>query len=132
MKKNTHFLYSLNPRLLKSAVFGANDGIVTTFAIVAGVAGAGLSTKVVLILGLANIVADGLSMGLGDFLGERSERRMRKEHPVEPCDESQSRVWTSGLVTFGAFLVAGMMPLIPYLINLVGLSGSRELSVSQA
>lgn len=64
-----------NTGLLKAAVFGANDGIVTTFAVVAGVAGAGLSPNIVLVMGIANLIADGISMGLGDYLGERSERR---------------------------------------------------------
>lgn len=61
--------------LLKAAVYGANDGIITTFAVVAGVAGAGLSPAVILILGISNMIADGLSMGIGDYLGERSQRR---------------------------------------------------------
>ena len=55
-------------------IFAANDGIVTTFAVVAGAAGGGLSIKVILILGFANLLADGLAMGLGNFLGSRSER----------------------------------------------------------
>lgn len=58
---------------LKDFIFGANDGIVTTFAVVAGAAGAGLSNSIIIILGVANLVADGLSMGLGNYLGERSE-----------------------------------------------------------
>lgn len=57
---------------LRDVIFGANDGVVTTFAIVAGAAGAGLSNAVIIILGVANLIADGLSMGLGNFLGERS------------------------------------------------------------
>lgn len=69
---------SLDNGLLKAAVFGANDGIITTFAVVAGVAGAGLSPSIVLILGIANMIADGLSMGIGDYLGERSQRRHLK------------------------------------------------------
>lgn len=64
--------------VLKAAVFGANDGIVTTFAVVAGVAGAGLPASIVVVMGLANMFADALSMGLGDYLGERSEQRHRK------------------------------------------------------
>ncbi|MEO8581248.1 MAG: VIT1/CCC1 transporter family protein [Patescibacteria group bacterium] len=68
--------------LLKAAVFGANDGIVTTFAVVAGVAGAGLSPSIILIMGIANLIADGISMGMGDYLGERSERR-HKQHQFE-------------------------------------------------
>lgn len=58
---------------IRDAVFGANDGIVTTFAVVAGVAGANLSIKTVLILGFANLLADGLAMGLGNYLGTKSE-----------------------------------------------------------
>lgn len=58
---------------LRDVIFGANDGIVTTFAVIAGAAGAGLSNSVIIILGVANLIADGLSMGLGNYLGERSD-----------------------------------------------------------
>lgn len=59
---------------LKDLVYGANDGIITTFAIVAGVAGAGLETKIVLLLGVANLLADGFSMAASNYLGTKSER----------------------------------------------------------
>lgn len=58
---------------LKDVIFGANDGIVTTFAVVAGATGASLPGFVVIILGFANLVGDGISMGLGNYLGERSD-----------------------------------------------------------
>ena len=64
---------------LKQIVYGGNDGIVTTFAIVAGFAGAGaegaaqIGGLAVLVFGLANLFADGLSMGLGEFLSGRAE-----------------------------------------------------------
>lgn len=54
-------------------VYGANDGIITTFAVVAGASGAMLSSTVVIILGLANLVADGISMGASNYLGAKSE-----------------------------------------------------------
>lgn len=57
------------------AVFAANDGIITTFAVVAGVAGAGLSPYIIIILGAANLFADAASMALGNFLGKKSEKR---------------------------------------------------------
>ncbi|KAJ8607175.1 hypothetical protein CTAYLR_007325 [Chrysophaeum taylorii] len=60
--------------IVKSLVFGGLDGIITTFAIVAAVAGAGLSTSTVILMGVANLVADGISMGLGDYLSESAER----------------------------------------------------------
>lgn len=58
---------------VKSAVYGGLDGIITTFAVVAGVAGAQLSAGIVLILGFANLLADGLSMAIGDYLSTKSE-----------------------------------------------------------
>jgi hypothetical protein len=50
---------------IKDLVYGANDGIITTFAVVAGVAGGALSQSAVLIVGAANLAADGLSMAVG-------------------------------------------------------------------
>src|SRR5512137_98487 len=55
-------------------VYGGLDGIVTTFAVVSGVAGAQLGSGVVLILGLANLFADGFSMAVGAYLSSKSER----------------------------------------------------------
>jgi VIT1/CCC1 family predicted Fe2+/Mn2+ transporter len=69
---------------IRDAVFGANDGIVTTFAVVAGVAGANLSVNTVLILGFANLFADGLAMGLGNYLGTKSEvEYIKRERKME-------------------------------------------------
>lgn len=59
-------------------VYGANDGIITTFAVVAGASGATLAPTVVIILGLANLFADGISMGASNFLGKRSEQDFAK------------------------------------------------------
>ncbi|CAK4513107.1 unnamed protein product [Aphanomyces euteiches] len=58
---------------IKSAVYGGLDGIITTFATVTSVAGSGLPHAVILILGLAHLVADGLSMGMGDVLSTQAE-----------------------------------------------------------
>ncbi len=68
-------------------VYGGNDGIVTTFAIVAGTTGAQLPHGVIIILGLANLLADGISMGTGAYLSTKSEmdlyERLRKEEDQE-------------------------------------------------
>lgn len=63
---------------LKDFVYGAIDGAVTTFAVVSGVAGAGLSPGVVIVLGLANLVGDGFSMAASNFLGTRAETQLRE------------------------------------------------------
>jgi VIT1/CCC1 family predicted Fe2+/Mn2+ transporter len=62
---------------LRDFVFGAIDGTVTTFAVVAGATGAGLRAGVVVILGVANLLADGFSMAVGNFLGARAEEQRR-------------------------------------------------------
>jgi VIT1/CCC1 family predicted Fe2+/Mn2+ transporter len=59
---------------LSDFVYGGIDGSVTTFAIVAGVTGASLSTTIVLILGFANLFADGFSMAVGNYLSTKSKK----------------------------------------------------------
>ncbi|MBO0346104.1 VIT1/CCC1 transporter family protein [Roseibium limicola] len=59
---------------LRDWVYGGIDGSITTFAIVAGSLGANLSTSVVLILGLANLLADGFSMAVANYSGTKSEQ----------------------------------------------------------
>lgn len=72
---------------IHDVVYGGNDGIVTTFAVVAGTMGADLPHYVVIILGLANLLADGTSMGTGSYLATKSEmdqyKRLRKEELEE-------------------------------------------------
>ena len=76
-------------------VYGAIDGTVTTFAVVAGAAGAALSPGIVIILGFANLLADGFSMASGNFLSERTQRdfvkkeRRREEWEIENVPEGE-------------------------------------------
>lgn len=59
---------------IEDFVYGATDGAITTFAVVAGVVGASLSPSVILILGFANLFADGFSMSIGNYLSEQTRR----------------------------------------------------------
>lgn len=63
---------------IRDVVFSANDGLITTFAVAAGVAGAGMGSSVVIVLGLANMLADGLAMALGSYLGSKSRLDFEK------------------------------------------------------
>lgn len=166
---------------LADFVYGANDGIITTFAVVSGAVGAGLAPSVIIILGVANLVADGISMGLSNFLSLRSKKsfeereRAREEYEVEKFPEEEKREveaivakwgitgdhatafigdiisdkkrWVDfmmreelniledpedrplghGAVTFVAFVIAGMLPLIPYLF---GVAAESQFLVS--
>ncbi len=58
---------------IKSLIYGGLDGIITTFAVVAGAAGAELAAGIVLIMGFANLIADGISMAIGDYLSTQAE-----------------------------------------------------------
>ncbi|ETX15594.1 membrane protein [Roseivivax halodurans JCM 10272] len=166
----TRLAEARRPGHLGDAVYGAIDGSVTTFAIVAGVQGAELPTSVVLILGLANLLADGVSMALGNYAanraeaeevsrlrdvegrhidtvpeGEREELRQilaakglagsvledavsqigaRREAWIDLMltDEygkslSPPRARSAALVTFAAFVAAGSVPLLPFVIG---------------
>lgn len=72
---------------LRDFVYGGVDGAITTFAVVSGVAGAGLSSGIIVVLGAANLVADGFSMAVGNYLATRAEaerterlREIEREH----------------------------------------------------
>jgi VIT1/CCC1 family predicted Fe2+/Mn2+ transporter len=62
---------------LRDFVYGAIDGTVTTFAVVSGVAGAGLNPQIVIVLGLANLLGDGFSMAASNYLGTKTDEQLR-------------------------------------------------------
>ena len=96
---------------LPDLVYGANDGIITTFAVVSGVVGADLSERIILILGFANLLADGISMGASNFLARRSY--------ADASDRATSRQATRhGVATVVGFITAGLVPLLAYLVPL--------------
>lgn len=74
-------------RYLKDVIFAANDGIITTFAVVAATVGGGLSPTTILIVGFANIFADGFSMATGNYLGTRSAQDFYKKEEAEEYRE---------------------------------------------
>ncbi len=152
---------------LRDFVYGSIDGCVTTFAIASGAVGAGLSHGVVIILGLANVLADGFSMAVSNYLGTKADRQLRErarsieEYHVDSIPDGETeevreifrqkgfegellervvavitsnrKLWIetmlkeewgmslaevspakAALVTFGAFLAVGMIPLAPF------------------
>jgi hypothetical protein len=66
-----------SPSHLRDFIYGGIDGTVTTFAVVAGVHGAELAATIVIILGVANLIADGFSMAVSNFLATRAEMQER-------------------------------------------------------
>jgi vacuolar iron transporter family protein len=105
-------LGSVATHYLPDLVYGANDGIITTFAVVSGVVGASLANTVIVILGFANLIADGLSMGASNYLARRST----------PEDELVARreAGRHAVATTAGFVAAGVLPLAAYLLPLPG------------
>lgn len=155
---------------LKDGVYAANDGIITTFAVVAGVIGASLEPVVILVLGFANLFADGVSMAGGNYLGTKSESDLYKKERAENkrlleenkevykkriigflrkkgygekdlmdlaeliihndkfaldfimhegvglIEQEEARPMKGALVTLFSFMVAGFIPLLPYVL----------------
>jgi VIT1/CCC1 family predicted Fe2+/Mn2+ transporter len=99
---------------VRELIYGANDGIITTFAVVAGVAGGALSVRVVLIIGAANLFADGLSMAVGNYLSIRSHESVLE---TQDLPEEEAFPVRHASATFLAFVVAGSLPLMPYVIS---------------
>ncbi|MFD2517972.1 VIT1/CCC1 transporter family protein [Salinimicrobium flavum] len=69
-----------NKEYIAEFVYGGIDGAITTFAVVAGAEGANLGISVVVILGLANLIADGFSMSVGNFFSTKAERDSFEKH----------------------------------------------------
>lgn len=98
-------------------VYGGIDGSVTTFAVVAGATGAHFSTSVVIVLGFANLIADGFSMGVGSYLSSKSELEMQTTKGEDVSDVASPVI--NGVTTFVAFMIVGIIPLLSYTIDLI-------------
>jgi VIT1/CCC1 family predicted Fe2+/Mn2+ transporter len=93
-------------------MYGASDGVVTTLAVIAGASGASFSRQVGIVMALANLVADGISMGASNYLGMRSELEQTG------ISIQLEKPWRHGLATFAAFMIAGSVPVLSFLAPL--------------
>lgn len=83
--EHSHEKQAINDRIqgktqhsyLSDFIYGAIDGTVTTFAVVSGVAGAGLNPQIIVILGVANLLGDGFSMAASNYLGTKTNEQLR-------------------------------------------------------
>ncbi len=97
-------------KYLPEFVYGAIDGSVTTFAVVAGAVGATFSSAVILVLGFANLFADGFSMAISNYLSNKSDHEMHDGLKFE------KRSIKSAVATFISFLIIGFVPLLFFVL----------------
>lgn len=95
-------------RYLPEFVYGGMDGSVTTFAVVAGAIGASLSSVIVLIMGFANLFADGFSMAVANYVSTKSRNE------IDGKDRKNEK--RTALATFFAFIIIGLIPLLSFVV----------------
>lgn len=115
-------------RYVAQFVYGGIDGTVTTFAIVAAAAGARFSVTVVIILGAANLIADGFSMGTSAYLSAKSERDVERKNGREIHREHIPPLY-KGLATFGSFVVVGFIPILAYVADAMFGLGNDDVAL---
>jgi VIT1/CCC1 family predicted Fe2+/Mn2+ transporter len=101
----------LSKKYLPEFVYGSIDGTVTTFAVVAGVLGASLSSTIVLILGFANLFADGFSMAVSNYLSTKSSNDLQNSNI-----KKSKKPFKTALATFISFIVIGFIPLLSFVL----------------
>lgn len=99
-------------------VYGGIDGAVTTFAVVAGATGAQLAPAIVIILGFANLIADGFSMGVGSYLSSKSEIELARKNKKKITNDERSPA-IDGFMTFLSFQIIGFIPLLAYTVDFI-------------
>lgn len=94
---------------LGDIVYGGNDGIITTFAVISGVAGAKLSLEAMFVITVVNLLADGLSMASSNYLAIRSQAE------AQGISRGQVEPTLHALATFISFILFGAMPLLGFI-----------------
>ncbi len=101
---------------LREFVYGGMDGAVTTFAVVTGAVGAGFSENVIIVLGFANVLADGFSMAVGSFLSEKSDQQLAVSKGTMSEEDYESPLGAA-VATFLSFILVGFVPLALYTLD---------------
>lgn len=99
----------VNKKFISDFVYGSIDGIITTFSIVSGSLGANLSNRIIIILGMSNILSDGFSMASSRYLSAHAEEEMQGKRFPSPL--------ASSLMTFFSFILLGIIPLLAFIFG---------------
>lgn len=107
-------------KYLPEFIYGGIDGAVTTFAVVAGAMGASLQSSVILILGFANLIADGFSMAVSNYLSVKSQADIHRYHSdYKSFAKEGKHPLKTGFATFISFILVGIIPLLSFILALL-------------
>lgn len=113
----------INKEYLQSAMFGLSDALVSTTGVIVGVSTGTSNRQVVILAGVVTILVEALSMGSGQYLSSKSA------HQLDKSDTSHTPA-IGGLVMFGAYFMAGLVPLLA--VILAPMSYSRYIAIAAA
>ena len=123
MTSSTSHIYQKIEKYLGEFVYGGIDGCVTTFAVVAGSVGANLDSSIIIILGFANLLADGFAMSVGAYLSAKTEKDnglkyASKQEDIDQLERNFNPLGKS-IVTYISFLLIGIFPLLAYVFDYI-------------
>lgn len=113
----------INKEYLQSAMFGFNDALVSTTGVIVGISTGTSNKQVVILAGVVTILVEALSMGSGQYLSSKSA------HQLDKTDSFRVPI-IGGLVMFGSYFLAGLVPLLS--IILIPMSHSRYVAIVAA
>src|SRR3989344_1580021 len=110
----------IEKRYLPEFVYGGIDGAITTFAVVSGAIGASLGSGIVIILGFANLIADGFSMAVSNYFSTKAQTELHFKHKDYAVYKKIGRhPFKTALATFASFFLIGLIPLLSFILSFV-------------
>jgi VIT1/CCC1 family predicted Fe2+/Mn2+ transporter len=118
-----------DPNTIRAGVFGVQDGIVSTFGLVMGVAGAQVSPEAILIAGLAGAFSGAVSMGAGEYVSVKVQQELMEARGY--AGEETVHAHRAAAANSGLFVLGAAFPLLPFLltVGLTAVLASAALSV---
>jgi len=101
---------------IRAGVFGIQDGVVSTFGLIMGVAGAQVSPEAVVIAGVAGVVSGALSMGAGEYVSVRTQHELLAVGTSVAVGENVDP-FRAAAANAGLFVAGGLVPLLPFLLT---------------
>lgn len=102
---------------IRAGVFGVQDGIVSNFGLIMGVAGAQISAEAVIIAGVAGLVSGAMSMGAGEYVSVRTQAELLETEGIVADEDDNVSPYRAAAANGGLFMLGGAIPLAPFVVT---------------